>query len=112
MRNTSVSALSAPLSASGASGVHRGTPWNVSTSWRRGTVTLTPGTELSVRGIRGRVKFRQHVTLPDGRTWIDVVHPEFGFHSVRPERVRVVHRAKKARPVRATTRVSRAAVAA
>lgn len=84
----------------------------ITASWQRGRVQVSPGTELSIKGMRGRVRFRQHVRLVDGREWIDVVHPELGFYSFRPERVRVVHRAARTRPVRARARASRPAVAA
>ena len=57
------------------------------------------GTELSVRGIRGRLRLRGYVCLPDGRAWLELVHPQHGFHSVTPERVRVVHRRAALRPV-------------
>jgi hypothetical protein len=71
----------------------------VSTTWKRGNRTVVPGTEISVRGLRGRLKFRQHVVLDDGRAWIDLVG-DTGFHSVRPERVKTVHRVSKMRPAR------------
>lgn len=107
--STSRIATKRPLAAEQPRPGVTGTPRTVETVWRRGAVAVTPGAELSVRGIRGRVKFRAHVILADGREWVDVVHPEYGFYSVRPARVRVVHRRKTTRPVGATTRAAVAA---
>lgn len=71
----------------------------VSAEWARGGRTVRPGDEVSVRGARGRYRFRQHVRLADGREWVDLVR-EDGFRSVRPDAVRVVHRARKLRAAR------------
>lgn len=83
----------------------------VTTTWRRGNQTLTPGTEVSIRGERGRFRFRQYVTTDAGVEWIDVwggVGGREAFRSFRPTEVRAVHRVSKARPAR----YSRTAVAA
>jgi hypothetical protein len=72
----------------------------VTTHWKRGSRNVTPGTEVSIRGERGRFRFRQHVRLEDGREWIDVIG-ERGFRSFRPEAIRVVHIKRKTRPVSA-----------
>lgn len=58
--------------------------------------TVTPGTELSIRGERGRFRFLRHVARP-GRAveWIDVWGGPKGsehLRSFRPDRVRTVHR--------------------
>jgi hypothetical protein len=63
----------------------------VAKEWKFGTHTLRPGTELTISDIRGRVRFVQYVAnLDTGAEWIDVI----GTHarSVRPERIKVVHR--------------------
>ena len=60
---------------------------------------VTPGTELSIRGERGRYRFRHAVTSPSGAHWIDVVGgPESmrRFRSFYPERVKRVHGATRA----------------
>lgn len=71
----------------------------VSTTWSRGHKTVTAGDALVVKRLPGQVRFRQHVRLDDGREWIDVVHPVFGFYSVRPDRVGPIPRKSKLRPV-------------
>lgn len=64
--------------------------WVVSTEWKFGRHTLTPGTELTVTGL-GRVRFRQHVETSIS-AWIDVWTP-YGLRSVPAARIRTVHRA-------------------
>lgn len=58
--------------------------------------TVTPGTELSIKGERGRFRFIKHVSRPDrGTEWIDVWGgPKHSpqLRSFRPDRVRTVHR--------------------
>jgi len=79
----------------------------VSTAWQRGPgQVVRAGDALRVTGIRGQVVFRQHVRLADGREWVDVVHPEYGFHSVRPKRVRAVPRKRTVRPARFAAQVA------
>lgn len=75
------------------------TPRTVLSTWTRGRKTVTTGDEVVIKGIRGHVRFRQHVVLADGREWIDVVHPVFGFYSVRPDRVGPIPRKSSLRPV-------------
>lgn len=60
---------------------------------------LAPGTELSIRGERGRFRFVKHVSRPErGVEWIDVWggprHHE-QMRSFRPSQVRRVHRIPK-----------------
>jgi hypothetical protein len=61
--------------------------------------TVTPGTELSIKGERGRFRFIKHVQRrrPSGEEveWIDVWGgPKHSpqLRSFRPDRVRTVHR--------------------
>lgn len=70
----------------------------VSDAWNRNGRPVPAGTELSLKGERGRFRLRASVVLADGRAWLDLVHPVYGFRSVRPDRVRVVHRSAKLRP--------------
>ena len=72
-----------------------------STTWQRGRKTVNSGDALRVKGLPGQVRFRQHVRLDDGREWIDVVHPSFGFRSVRPERIGAIPRRSTLRSVSA-----------
>lgn len=57
---------------------------------------VTPGTELRIRGERGRFRFVKHVSRPErGIEWIDVWggprHHE-QLRAFRPDRIRTVHR--------------------
>lgn len=66
--------------------------WTITTEWRKGPRTLvTPGTELSIAGERGRFRFVRHISRPNGLEWVDVIGTS-GWRSFRPERVRRVHR--------------------
>jgi len=54
---------------------------------------ITKDAELTVAGIRGRVRFVQHVTAPSGAEWLDVITIRTGHaRSIRPAAVRRVHR--------------------
>lgn len=59
---------------------------------------VTKGTELSVRGARGRYRFVKLVTTDAGIIWLDVWggprHHET-MRSFRPDRVKTVHRIAK-----------------
>lgn len=65
---------------------------------------LVKGTEVSIKGERGRFRFIKHVYNPKTDTeWIDVVGGIAGHESgrsFRPERVRTVHVKKKIREPR------------
>lgn len=57
---------------------------------------VVPGTELKIRGERGRFRFLKHVSRPAlGVEWVDVWggprHHE-QLRSFRPDRIRTVHR--------------------
>lgn len=72
--------------------------------WQRESVTklngrnVEPGTELSVRGIRGRVRFIELVHAPAG-SWVTVSEPkQNNYRSVHLDAVKTVHTKKKARP--------------
>jgi hypothetical protein len=72
------------------------TDWTVSTTYTApsGRI-LTPGTEISIRGARGRYRFVKHVARPNGVEWIDVwggPGKEEHFRAFRPDRIRTVHR--------------------
>jgi hypothetical protein len=68
--------------------------WTVSTEITVNGRRVTPGTEVSIRGERGRFLFVKHVKTPTAE-WIDVVNggdKGTGFRSFTPNRVRTVHR--------------------
>jgi hypothetical protein len=68
--------------------------WQYSREIRlRGQLVL-PGTELSVDGIWGRCRFIQHVRHGD-LEWIDVMTSRDHQRTVRPEKVRTVHRTRR-----------------
>lgn len=55
---------------------------------------LEPGTEVSIKGERGRFRFVAHVVSDSGAEWIDVIGGSKGvrmFRSFRPDRIKVVH---------------------
>lgn len=59
---------------------------------------VTPGTELSITGVRGRFRFIRQVTTPS-TCWLDVIAPEphkmqRSFH---PDKVKTVHRLDRTR---------------
>jgi hypothetical protein len=53
---------------------------------------VTRGTELAADGIRGRVAFIAHVRHVDGVEWLDVVDTRGRSRSIRPDKIRTVHR--------------------
>lgn len=70
----------------------------VTAHWLRRGRIVPQGTELSLKGTRGRWRLRGHVVLADGREWLELVSPTHGYLAVTPERVRVVHRKGVLRP--------------
>lgn len=72
----------------------------IKTTWVAPTGrTVTPGTELTIEGVKGRFRFIQHVTSGD-KEWIDVLGGKNGdekLRSFRPDRVETVHRLRKLR---------------
>jgi hypothetical protein len=72
--------------------------WVVETEVKINGRSVTPGTELSITGVRGRVFFVRQVTTPTA-CWIDVITPEphkisRSFHL---DKVKRVHRLDKTR---------------
>lgn len=66
--------------------------WTVATTVKvRGRV-LTPGMVVTIKGERGRFRFRQHVVTEAGREWLDVFGPDGSFRSFHLARVRNVPR--------------------
>lgn len=60
---------------------------------------VSRGTELSIRGERGRFKFFKHVVNGD-KEWIDVIDRFRAFRSFRPDDVKRVHYKNKIRPAK------------
>jgi hypothetical protein len=72
----------------------------VETEWQHNGRRVVAGTELSVRGQRGRFRFVAHVTTTAGAEWIDVYGGPDGramFRSFAPDKITRVHRTTKAR---------------
>lgn len=58
------------------------------------------GTELSIKGERGRFRFQHRVTTPSGSVWLNVIGGVKGatmFRAFAQDRVRVVHWKNKLR---------------
>jgi hypothetical protein len=75
--------------------------WERSTSWTAPTGRrVEVGTEVSIKGERGRFRFVEHVDTGDAE-WLSVFGPVGQEHrcvrSFRPERVKVVHTKVKGR---------------
>ena len=69
------------------------TQWEIISECRLpGRLMLVPGREFTVAGIRGRLRFRHMVRTDTGEVWLDGWDSEGRWRSVRPERVRTVHR--------------------
>lgn len=66
--------------------------WQVAEAVRLRNREVRPGTTLKITGERGTFAFLRHVTLPDGREWIDTRDAGGGWRSFRPERVRSIPR--------------------
>ena len=73
---------------------------NPSTGWTRSTsITangrhVEVGTELSIKRVRGRFRFAEHVRSDSGAEWITVHGGPKGVRTTRsflPERIRTVH---------------------
>lgn len=50
------------------------------------------GQELSVTGIRGRARFLSEATTTAGKRWWDIITADERARSIRPDRVKTVHR--------------------
>jgi hypothetical protein len=70
--------------------------WVVSEECRINNKNVVVGTELSIRGERGRFKFIKHVVNGD-HEWIEVLGAGQQFRSFSPDRVKTVHRITKMR---------------
>lgn len=70
--------------------------WVITTEWSYNGRHVTPGTELKIKGERGRFRFIRHVARPNGSQWVDVIG-DCGFRAFRPDRIRTVHRINKTR---------------
>lgn len=80
--------------------------WQVADKFSWNNRHIEVGTELTVRGIRGRVRFVKHVTVLEEineqwsevkAEWIDAIDRDKHFRSFAPERIRTVHRLNKTR---------------
>ena len=73
--------------------------WVIETTYRLGTRTLEPGTEVKITGESGRFRFVRAVTTPTSH-WLQFIggtkkHETFRFFY--PSRVKTVHRIKRTR---------------
>ena len=76
--------------------------WVISEEWMANGRHLVKGTEVSIRGERGRFQFVKHVYNPNtGSEWVDVVGGPNNvrqFRSFAVDRIRTVHYKNKIRP--------------
>lgn len=63
-----------------------------------GRLKLVVGREFTVRGVRGRLRFRHAVRTDAGEWWVEGWDLDGRCRSVDPSRVRVVHAKSKVRP--------------
>ena len=72
--------------------------WVVETEVKINGRSVTPGTELSIQGLRGRARFLRQITTPTA-CWIDVITPEPHKiqRSFNPDKVKTVHRLDRTR---------------
>lgn len=54
-------------------------------------------TQLTVEGIRGKCSFIAYTRKDDGSEWIDILIPNGNSRTVRPDRIKTVHRTKGSR---------------
>lgn len=74
--------------------------WEVRNTYQVNGRHMTEGSEVSIRGERGRFRFIRAVTTPAGNHWLDFIGGTKGsevFRSFHAERVRTVHRIAKTR---------------
>ena len=73
--------------------------WTVSTSFIAASGRhLSPGTEVSITGERGRFRFVRHVVTDKGVEWLDFIGGTKGvsmMRAFRPERIKRVHTKKQ-----------------
>jgi hypothetical protein len=76
--------------------------WVVEESIQVNNQTVVPGTEISVKGERGRFKFLKKVTTPN-TSWVDCIGGRKGYEvyrSFETSKIKTVHRKKTTRPTR------------
>lgn len=70
--------------------------WVASAEFTANGRTITRGTEVSIKGERGRFRFVKHITRPErGIEWLDFwggPKDRESFRSFDPARIRTVHR--------------------
>jgi len=74
--------------------------WVITTEISINGRNVSPGTELSIKGERGRFRFMQHVVNANGVEWIDVVGGRKNYdlqRSFKIDRVKTVHRIARTR---------------
>lgn len=71
--------------------------WVVNTEFVANGRHLAPGTEVKIRGERGRFRFDRHV-FNGSVEWIDARDQDGRFRSFRIERIKTVHIKQKLRP--------------
>ena len=84
-----------------ASGLDPSASWIIETSISVNGRLVHENTELSIRGERGRFRFKRLVRRPDtGAVWVDVIGGPKGcevFRSFHLDRIKTVHRLDRTR---------------
>lgn len=70
--------------------------WVTRTEMTHNGRTITPGTELTIEGVKGRCRFHS-LTTTSTSTWITVFDKYGQWRSFDPDRIRTVHRVAKTR---------------
>lgn len=68
--------------------------WKITTEMQINGRNVSKGTELKVKGQRGRFRFIKHVLTEEGHEWIDAIGGPKGseqWRSFRPSEVKTVH---------------------
>jgi hypothetical protein len=82
------------------SGANLPSTWTITTECTANGRIITPGTELSFKGVKGRFRFQRMVTHADGRVWLDVFGGPENHEMLRSfgvDRIKTVHRIAKKR---------------
>ena len=72
--------------------------WEVSEEFQHNGRWLRPGTEFTVHGVKGRLRFIRYVVNTQTETaWVDCFSQDKQFRAFRPERIKTVHSKNRTR---------------
>ncbi len=70
--------------------------WIVTEEFQHNGRWLRPGTEFTVTGVRGRLRFQSHTKTPTAE-WIDCFSTDRQYRAFYPHRIKTVHSKNKTR---------------